>query len=72
MVDEDLWYADDVYLCNGKQYCNSSPNCYLNGGECSHTKFLKYAKNFVYVGVNRDGRLYSSLPYIDNNIKKGL
>ena len=28
------------YLCDGKRPCRSSPNCYVNGGECMHTAHM--------------------------------
>lgn len=37
-----------IFLCNGKNpACKNFPlGCYLNGGECRHTKDPAYAKNF--------------------------
>ena len=37
-----------IYLCNGKNPdCKNFPEgCYLNGGECRHTRHVEYAKNF--------------------------
>lgn len=32
------------YLCDGKKPCSSSPGCYLNGGECKHTREEAHAR----------------------------
>ena len=36
-----------AYICNCKRACNKSSGCILNGGECSHTLDVRYAKNYT-------------------------
>ena len=35
-----------VYICDGKLWCRSTEDCYMNGGSCNHTKQIEHAKNF--------------------------
>ena len=35
-----------LYICDGRRWCNSTENCYMNGGLCKHTKRIEHAKNF--------------------------
>ena len=35
-----------AYICNCKKECNSGCGCILNGGECSHTTDISFAKNY--------------------------
>ena len=35
-----------TYLCDGRRCRNSRESCYVNGGECHHTKDIKHAKYF--------------------------
>lgn len=34
------------YLCNGEKKDCKKQSCYKRGGECKHTKDVRYAKNF--------------------------
>lgn len=36
-----------LYLCNCKNKCCSSDGCIANGGLCSHTTDINYAKNYT-------------------------
>lgn len=36
-----------AYICNCKRACNKSAGCIVNGGECSHTLDVLYAKNYT-------------------------
>lgn len=38
--------ATILYICNHKNKCSKSDNCVNNGGSCSHTTSIKFAKNF--------------------------
>lgn len=35
-----------AYICNCQKKCCKSVGCIANGGECSHTCDIKYAKNY--------------------------
>lgn len=35
-----------LYLCDGENENCTKKGCYLNGGECKHTKNIRHAKNF--------------------------
>lgn len=35
-----------AYICNCKAECNNSSGCILNGGGCSHTTDISFAKNY--------------------------
>ena len=35
-----------AYICNLKRFCNDSCGCIANGGECSHTLDVTFAKNY--------------------------
>lgn len=37
---------DILFLCAGNMEGCEKTHCYKNGGECMHTKEVKYAKNF--------------------------
>ena len=36
-----------IYVCNGQAECNKSCGCVVNGGPCTHTCDIKYAKNYT-------------------------
>ena len=36
-----------AYICNCKRFCTNSTGCILNGGPCSHTVDINYAKNYT-------------------------
>lgn len=38
-----------AYICNLKRFCNDSCGCIANGGECSHTLDVTFAKNYTEV-----------------------
>ena len=42
------------YICDGKMEGCKKTICYMNGGDCRHTKDIRYAKNFYkpYKGAN--------------------
>lgn len=35
-----------AYICNCKRFCSSSSGCIANGGSCSHTTDVTFAKNY--------------------------
>ena len=35
-----------AYICNCQAKCNTSSGCIVNGGPCSHTTDIQYAKNY--------------------------
>ena len=35
-----------LYICDGRMWCGSTEDCYMNGGPCKHTKHIEHAKNF--------------------------
>lgn len=37
------------YLCDGDKECCSSHGCFMNGGECRHTKDIRHAISFLHV-----------------------
>ena len=36
-----------AYICNCEKSCNKSTGCCRNGGPCSRTLDVKYAKNYM-------------------------
>lgn len=40
--------CNKFYLCDGKQYCRSSSNCYMNGGNCMYTQVVGYSISEKY------------------------
>lgn len=43
-----------LYICNGKCKCNTSMGCIVNGGPCSHTTDISYAKNYKETPIITD------------------
>lgn len=37
------------YICDGQLPCAKEAGCFLNGGNCSHTRDVSHAKNFKSV-----------------------
>lgn len=42
------------YLCNCKAKCNGSIGCIANGGPCSHTSDVAFAKNYTETPIITD------------------
>lgn len=40
-----------LYICNCKAPCHKSVGCISNGGPCSHTSDINYAKNYTEVPI---------------------
>ena len=43
-----------AYICNLQRFCNKSCGCIANGGECSHTLDVTYAKNYKETPIITD------------------
>ena len=50
-----------AYICNCKRACNKSVGCILNGGECSHTLDVRYAKNYTETPIVTEDKNFEKI-----------
>lgn len=48
-----------AYICNCKKDCSGGSGCIVNGGPCSHTTDIAFAKNYTEVPLVTEDKNFS-------------